>query len=140
MFKQITHDFNAKYQKIFQHFFYQWVFSEKLTAEQIMDEFFTDDFTAIIDGNLLTRQDFLRRIGKMRAETLIEQQEFLQMMEQENKLFSMHTVKGKMLADDSDFETRAIAYFEFRDDKLHQGYLNSATAGKLHSHDIASRC
>lgn len=137
--KQITNGFEGKLQKIFQAFFYNWVFSSQMSVHDIMETYFSTDFSALIDGVELKREDFAQRVGLMRRTTLVEKQEFIEMMEEGDRLFSMHTVEGKSLSTDSPFRTRAIALFLFESDKIKTAYLNSATQGDPRDADIASR-
>ena len=137
--RQITKSFNGRLQKIFQEFFYNWVFSTEMSDREIIDRYFTENFSALIDGKELGRDDFLHRIQRMRQEAVVEKQEFIEMMEEGDKLFSMHTVMGKSLASGQPFKTRAIALFVFKDSKIEEGYLNSATQGDPRDSDIASR-
>ena len=137
--KQITNSFDGKLQKIFQDFFYNWVFTSEMSDQEIMNKYFSPDFSAIIDGVELERDDFLHRVGRMRREAVVERQEFIEMMEQGDRLFSMHTVKGQSLSSGQPFQTLAIALFIFEGDKIKKGYLNSSTEGDPRDSDIASR-
>lgn len=137
--KQITHGFDGRLQKIFQEFFFQWVFSSEMSDQAIMDTYFAADFVAIIDGVELTRDDFMQRVGLMRKTAVVEKQEFVEMMEQGDRLFSMHVVEGQSLSTGSAFKTRAIALFLFDGDRIQTAYLNSATQGDPRDADIASR-
>ncbi|MEM7120175.1 MAG: nuclear transport factor 2 family protein [Pseudomonadota bacterium] len=137
--KQITHDFDGRLQKIFQEFFFNWFFSSKMSDQDIVDTYIADDFHAIIDGVELNRDDFAQRVSLMRRSAVIERQEFVQMMEQGDRLFSMHVVNGQSLKTDSAFKTRAIALFVFDGDRIKDAYLNSATEGDPRDADIAFR-
>ncbi len=137
--KQIVHDFDGRLQSIFQQFFYNWVFSREMSAEDIIEKYFSPNFSATIDGVELNRNVFLQRIDRMRQEAIVEKQEFIEMMEEGDKLFTMHTVSGKSLLSGQNFQTRAIALFIFNGDKIERGYLNSATQGDPQDADIASR-
>ena len=137
--RQVRHDFNGRLQTLFQDFFFNWVFSSAMSDEEIMDRYFTPDFSAHIDGVDLDKDQFQSRVGRMRREAIVEHQEFIEMMEEGDRLFSMHSVKGQSLASGQPFETRAIAFFVFKGDKIETAYLNSATKGAPEDADIASR-
>ena len=137
--RQKTHRFDGKLQRLFQAFFSDWLFSKRLTEQEMMDRYFTPDFSACIDGIELTSEDFSRRIARMRRETIVEKQEFVEMMETGNKLFSMHTTAGMSLASGKPFETLAIALFVFQGDRIQRGILNSITKGDPEDADMASR-
>ena len=137
--KQITNNFDGRLQIIFQEFFRNWVFVSEMSDQEMMDRFFCPDFSALIDGVELKRDDFLRRVGRMRSETVVERQEFIEMMEQGDRLFSMHTVKGQSLSSGQPFKTLIIALFIFEGDKIKKGYANSSTEGDPRDSDIASR-
>ena len=136
---QITANFDGRLQKIFQKIFYDWMFLSQKSEKEIMDEYFTRDFSINIDGVQLSRDDFLRRVRRMRQEAVVEKQEFIEMMEDGDRLFSMHTVTGKSLLSGQPFETRVIAFFRFREAQIHEGYLNSVTEGDPRDADMASR-
>ena len=44
--EQIRNNFNGNLERIFQKFFYNWVFSSEMSASEIMDSYFTSDFFA----------------------------------------------------------------------------------------------
>ena len=137
--RQITNGFDRPLQIIFQAFMADWVFASEKSAQKIMDTYFTPDFFADIDGHHLSRAQFERRIDRMRKDASVETQEFMEMMEAGDRLFSMHTTRGLSLASGHPFETRAIALFIFEGTKMKQGYLNSATLGDPSDADFASR-
>ncbi|MTH95789.1 hypothetical protein [Roseibium sp. RKSG952] len=137
--KQNTNGFDGPLQRRFQTFFYDWAFSGEKTAEEVLETYFDREFSALIDGKRLSRKDFGARIVVMRRDVIVERQDFLQMMEDGDRLFSMHRVWGKSLVSEAPFETFAIAYFQFRGGRLLKGYLNSATVGDPRDLDIASR-
>ena len=137
--RQVRNDFNGRLQTLFQDFFFDWVFSSEMSDRDIMDRYFTPDFSAHIDGVDLDKDQFQSRVGRMRREAIVEHQEFIEMMEEGDRLFSMHSVRGQSLASGQPFETRAIALFVFKGDKIQTGYLNSATKGAPEDADIASR-
>ena len=137
--RQVRNDFNGRLQTLFQDFFFDWAFSSEMSDQEIMDRYFTPDFSAHIDGVDLDKDQFQSRVGRMRREAIVEHQEFIEMMEEGDRLFSMHSVRGQSLASGQPFETRAIALFVFKGDKIQTGYLNSATKGAPEDADIASR-
>jgi len=137
--RQKTHRFDGKLQHIFQEFLSDWVFSKRLTEQEMMDRYFTPDFSTCIDGIELTREDFSRRLARMRREAVVEGQEFIEMMETDNKLFNMHTTAGMSLTSGKPFETLVIALFVFQGDKIQRGVLNSVTKGDPEDADMASR-
>ena len=137
--RQVRHSFNGRLQTLFQDFFFNWVFSSEMSDQEIMDRYFTPDFSAHIDGVDLNKEQFQSRVGRMRREAIVERQEFIEMMEQGDRLFTMLSVQGKSLTSGQPFETRAIALFVFKGDKIDTGYLNSATKGAPEDADIASR-
>ena len=132
-------NFTRKLQTMFQEFFHNWVLSEEMNDQEIIDKYFSLNFSACIDGVELSRNDFLHRVHRMRQEVAVERLDFIEMMEEDSKLFSMHTISGKSLLSEQHFQTHAIAFFIFKDDKIEKGYLNSATRGNPQDFDIASR-
>lgn len=137
--QQITNGFDAPLQTIFQAFMADWVIASEKSAQEIMDTYFTPDFFADIDGHHLARAQFQSRIERMRKDASVETQEFIEMMEDGDRLFSMHTTRGLSLSSGHPFETRAIALFVFEGTKIKKGYLNSATLGDPSDADFASR-
>jgi len=137
--QQITNGFDGPLQTIFQAFMADWVLVPEKSAQEVMDTYFTSDFFADIDGHHLSRAQFQRRIDRMRKDAAVETQEFVEMMETDDRLFSMHTTHGQSLASGYPFETRAIALFVFEGGKIKRGYLNSATLGDPSDADFASR-
>ncbi|MTI44240.1 hypothetical protein JM93_04087 [Roseibium hamelinense] len=137
--KQITNGFNGRLEKRFQAFFYDWMFGDEMSPEQVLETYFDPGFTAVIDWHSLSRAEFGSRIKRMRQEAVVQNQVFHQMMEDGDRLFSMHELSGVSLASGKPFETFAIAYFEFNDNRLLRGYLNSVTKGDARDRDIASQ-
>lgn len=137
--QQITNGFDESLQTIFQAFMADWVLVPEKSPQEVMDTYFTSDFCADIDGHRLSRAQFQRRIDRMRKDAVVETQEFIEMMETGDKLFSMHTTRGLSLASGHPFETRAIALFVFEGGKIKKGFLNSATLGDPSDADFASR-
>jgi len=137
--RQITNHFNGKLQKIFQDFFYQAFLSTTMNCEDVIETYLTKDFTAYIDGKRFNRNLFSDRIQRMRKEAIVEEQNFLQMMEQDQRLFTQHTVSGLSITTNHSFKTQAIAFLIFKNNKIQTAYLNSATQGDPNDQDIASR-
>ncbi|MES0882921.1 nuclear transport factor 2 family protein [Roseibium sp. SCP14] len=137
--QQNRYSFNGPLQTVFQDFMADWVFSDDHTAQQIMETYFTPDFSAEIDGRHLSHDIFQRRIGRMRQDAEVEEQDFVEMAEDGNRLFSMHNTRGKSLVSGQRFETRAIAFFRFDGKRIKKGYLNSVTPGDPSDADFASR-
>ena len=137
--RQVTNNFNGRLQKILQGCFYEWFFTDRLSDQEVIEKYFATDFSALIDGVELDRHVFEQRVHRMRQEAIVERQEFVEMIEQDNKLFSMHTVEGKSLLSGQQFATRVIALFVFNDEKIERVYVNSATKGDPRDADIASR-
>lgn len=137
--QQITNGFNGPLQTIFQAFMADWVLVPEKGAQDVMDTYFAPEFVAEIDGHRLSRARFQSRIDRMRKDASVETQEFIEMMETDDRLFSMHTTRGQSLASGHPFETRAIALFVVEGGKMKKGYLNSATLGDPSDADFASR-
>lgn len=137
--RQIKNGFTEPLQTIFQDFMADWVFDAEKGAQEIIDTYFTPDFSAEIDGHGLSREDFQSRIDRMRQDAVVEEQEFVEMMESGDRLFSMHITRGMSHASNHPFETRAIALFVFEGKKIKKGYLNSVTLGDPSDADFASR-
>ena len=137
--RQKRNGFDEPFQSVFQDFMAAWLFSEEASPSEVMDAYFTPDFVAEIDGHILERKEFQSRISRMRQDAEIYEQEFIEMMETGNKVFSMHITRGISRASQQPFETRAIALFEFAGMKLRHGYLNSVTLGDSRDADFASR-
>ncbi|MEM6461173.1 MAG: hypothetical protein AAF724_04585 [Pseudomonadota bacterium] len=137
--RQQRNGFDGPLQTVFQDFMADWIFRREKSAQEIMDSYFTEDFSTEIDGHLLDRAAFQSRIDRMRHDADVEGQEFIEMMETENKLFSMHLTRGLSLVTRKPFQTRAIAVFTFAGAKIRSGYLNSVTLGDARDADFASR-
>ena len=137
--RQMRNGFAEPLQVVFQDFMADWLFSREKCAQDIMDTYFTPDFVAHIDGHILQRSEFRSRIDRMRQDADVESQEFLEMMEQGERLFSMHTTRGISRKTNQPFQTRAIAFFAFKEKKIESGYLNSVTLGHPDDADFASR-
>ena len=137
--RQNRNGFTGPLQTIFQDFMADWVFATDKSAQQVMDTYFTADFTAEIDGHELSRDQFQSRIDRMRRDAVVDSQDFVEMMEKGDKLFSMHTTRGTSRSSGHPFETRAIALFVFQAEKIKKGYLNSVTIGDPRDADFASR-
>lgn len=137
--RQNRNGFTGPLQTIFQDFMADWVFDAEKSAQEIIDTYFAPDFYAEIDGHHLSRDTFRSRVDRMRREADVEAQDFLEMMESGDRLFSMHTTRGMSLASGQPFETRAIAFFQFDGKRIAKGYLNSVTLGDPRDADFASR-
>jgi len=118
---------------------FDWVFEPKKSPQEVMDTYFTPDFSAEIDGHRLSRDVFQSRINRMREDADVEEQDFVEMMEDGDRLFSMHYTRGKSLVTGQKFETRAIAFFVFEGKRIKKAYLNSVTLGDPRDADFASR-
>lgn len=136
---QNRNGFNQPLQSIFQDFMYDWIFIREKSAQEVMRTYFTSDFSADIDGRTLSHDEFQSRIDRMRQDAEVHEQDFVEMMEAGNKLFSMHHTRGKSLASGQKFETRAIALFHFQGKQIRKGFLNSVTLGDPRDADLASR-
>lgn len=137
--QQNRNGFNGRLQTVFQDFMADWVFSDDQSAQQIMDTYFTPDFSAEIDGRHLSRDIFQSRINRMRQDADVEEQDFVEMMEEGDRLFTMHYTRGKSLVTGKKFETRAIAVHRFEGKRIKKSYLNSVTLGDPRDADFASR-
>ena len=137
--RQNRNGFTGPLQTLFQDFMADWVFAAEKSAQEIIDTYFTEDFSAEIDGHDLSREQFQSRIDRMRKDADVERQDFVEMMESGDRLFSMHTTRGVSLASGQPFETRVIAFFVFEGKRLKKGYLNSVTLGDPSDADFASR-
>ncbi len=137
--RQNRNGFTGSLQTIFQDFMADWVFAAGKSAQEIADTYLAPDFSAEIDGHDLSRQQFQSRIDRMRKDAAVERQDFVEMMESGNRLFSMHVTRGKSHASGHPFETRAIALFLFQGKRIKKGYLNSVTLGDPRDADFASR-
>ena len=137
--RQIKNDFSGPLQTLFQEFMADWAFSREKSAQEMIDTYFTPDFSAELDGHHLSRETFRSRIERMRQDAVVEEQEFVEMMEAGNKLFSMHSTRGRSVASGQPFETRVIAFFLFQGEKIKTCYLNSVTHGDPRDADFASR-
>lgn len=131
--------FTAPLQTIFQDFMFDWLFEPKKTPADVMETYFTPDFSAEIDGRTLFRDRFQSRIERMRKDAEVDEQDFVEMMEDGNRLFTMHNTRGKSLVTGQTFETRAIALFVFDGKRIRKGFLNSVTLGDPRDADFASR-
>ncbi|MEM9635171.1 MAG: nuclear transport factor 2 family protein [Pseudomonadota bacterium] len=136
--QQNRNGFNKPLQTIFQDFMADCVFSDDHTAQQIMEIYFTPDFSEEIDGRHLSHDIFQRRIGRMRQDTEVEEQDFVEMTEDGDRIFTMHYTRGKSLVSGQHFEIRAIAFFRFDGKRIKKGYLNSVTLGDPSDADFAS--
>ncbi|MCV0426114.1 MAG: nuclear transport factor 2 family protein [Roseibium sp.] len=137
--KQKRNGFNGPLQTQFQDFMSDWVFATQMSAQDVLDTYFTDDFSAEIDGHILSKAQFQSRIDRMRQDADVHEQDFVEMMEDGDRLFSMHYTRGRSRVTDQPFETRAIAFFLYEGNKMKKGYLNSATLGDPRDADFASR-
>ena len=137
--QQNRNGFTEPLQTLFQDFMADWVFAADKSPQEIIDTYFTAGFSAEIDGHDLSRAQFQSRIERMRKEAVVESQDFEEMMESGDRLFSMHTTRGVSLASGHPFETRVIALFVFEGKKIKKGYLNSVTFGDPRDADFASR-
>lgn len=131
--------FSGPLETVFQDFMFDWVFEPKKSPQEVMDTYFTPDFSAEIDGHRLSRDVFQSRINRMREDADVEEQDFVEMMEDGDRLFSMHYTRGKSLVTGQKFETRAIAFFDFEGKRIKKAYLNSVTLGDPRDADFASR-
>ena len=137
--KQNRNGFSKPLQTRFQDFMQDWVFVTGLSAKEVMDTYFTQDFSAEIDGHVLSRERFQSRIDRMRQDADVAEQDFAEMMEDGNRLFTMHYTRGRSRVTDMPFETRAIAFLIFEGNKVKKAYLNSVTVGDPRDADFASR-
>ena len=137
--RQITNDFDGPLQAVFQKMMADWNLSKEKSAQEIVDTYLAPDFSAEIDGHYLSRETFRSRIDRMRQDAVVEEQEFVEMMEAGDKLFSMHNTRGRSVASGQPFETRVIAFFLFQGEKMKKCTLNSVTLGDPRDADFASR-
>lgn len=137
--KQIRNGFHGPLQTILQDCMADWVFSVEKSPQEIADEYLTADYVASIDGHELDKATFVSRLERIREEVVPEIQEFLEMMEEGNKVFSMHTIRGVSRTSGEPFDSRVIALFIFENQKIKRVYLNSVTLGDPRDADLASR-
>ncbi|MEM8856257.1 MAG: nuclear transport factor 2 family protein [Pseudomonadota bacterium] len=137
--RQLTGGFTGRLQTRFQAFMADWVLRGDSSVEALADTYLAPDFTALIDGKMLSRTVFQNRIARMRNDAIVEEQEFVEMMEEGDRLFSMHITRGVSRETGQPFQTRAIAFFVFEGERIKTGYLNSVTLGDPRDADFASR-
>ena len=101
--RQIKNNFDGPLQTIFQNLMADWLFSVERSAQEIVDTYLAPDFSAELDGHYLSRETFQSRIDRMRQDAVVEEQEFVEMMEAGDKLFSMHNVRGRSVASGQPF-------------------------------------
>ncbi|MEM1130554.1 MAG: nuclear transport factor 2 family protein [Pseudomonadota bacterium] len=137
--KQNRNGFDGRLQTILHSVMFDWQLSSQKTAAEIMATYMTPDFSAEIDGHTLDHDTFQSRIDRMRRDAEVATQDFVEMMEEGDRVFSMHHISGMSRATGQPFETRVIALFYFSGDKIRKCYLNSVTLGDARDADFASR-
>ncbi|MEM1360846.1 MAG: nuclear transport factor 2 family protein [Pseudomonadota bacterium] len=137
--KQNRNGFDGPLQTVLQDAMAAWFADDQMSAAEMSERFLAPDFSAELDGHILTRRAFEDRIDRMRKDANVEGQDFVEMMEEDDRVFSMHIVRGQSLASGHPFETRVIALFIFESEKIKKVYLNSVTLGDPRDADFASR-
>ncbi len=96
---------------------WQVMYAKDQDPKLVIEEFFHEDYTQVINGVILNRVEYIRHVIEQRNNIQTMEFEYKIHMSQNDKLFILYDAKGTNTQGD---ETNAevISYFEFKDQKI----------------------
>ena len=83
----------------------------------VIEEFFHEDYTQVINGVILNRVEYIRHVIEQRNNIQTMEFECKIHMSQNDKLFILYDAKGTNTQGD-EIIAEVISYFEFKDQKI----------------------
>jgi hypothetical protein len=83
----------------------------------VIEEFFNEDYTQVINGVILNRPEYIRHVIEQRKNIQTMEFECKIHMSQNDKLFILYDAKGTNTQGD-EIIAEVISYFEFKDQKI----------------------
>ena len=99
--------------------FHIWkvLYDKNQDPQSVIEEFFHEDYTQVINGLVLNRDDYITHVISQRKNIQTMEFECKIHMTQHDKLFILYEAKGSNIEGD-EIISEIISYFEFNDQKL----------------------
>lgn len=108
--------------------------------EDVIAQFFHQNYTQHVNGKTLDYQDFVKHIITLRNTLYDMKITFLHLIGEGNAVSSVHIAEGSK-ADGQRIKAKVVAYFEFKNDKLILcDELTHLLEGKKEDQDLGARC